>query len=209
MKLYDYGPAPSPRRVRIFLAEKGIEVPRETVDLLAGAQFAPAYREVSPEGVVPCLVLDDGTRIQESMAICRYFEALQPEPALFGRTPLEQALVEQWNRRAELEGYFAAAEAFRNATPRFSGRGLPGSFRWPQIPALVERGRARVEHFFRTLDARLSESPYLAGASYSVADITAQVAVYFAGWSQLTLPEDCPAARRWHAEVSARPSAGA
>lgn len=209
MKLYDYGPAPSPRRVRIFLAEKGIQLPMETVDLRAKEQFEAPYSAVSSEAVVPCLVLDDGTRIQESMAICRYFEALQPEPALFGRTPLEQALIEQWSRRAELEGYLAAGEAFRNATPGFAGRALPGSFHWPQIPALVERGRARVQHFFRTLEARLTESPYLAGERYSVADITALVAVDFAGWSKLSLPEDCPAARRWHAEVSARPSASA
>lgn len=209
MKLYDYALAPSPRRVRIFLAEKGITVPTEEVDLRAGAQLTEEFRRVNPQCVVPFLLLDEGNGIGESMAICRYFEALHPEPALFGRTPLEQGLVEQWSRRAEFEGYLAAGEAFRNAVPGFAGRALPGAFPWPQIPALVERGKARVAHFFQTLDARLAGSRHLAGESYSVADITALVTVDFAGWSKLLIPEELTHARRWYAEVSARPSARA
>lgn len=207
MLMYDFTPAPSPRRVRIFLAEKGLTVPTEQVDLRSQGQFTDAFRALNPECAVPCLVLDDGTTLTESMAICRYFEALHPEPALFGRGAVEQARVEQWSRRAEFEGYLAAAECYRNRAPLFADRALPGSLRWPQIPALIERGEARVHHFFEILDRQLASNAYVAGASYSVADITALVAVDFAGWSKLTLPESLTHARRWHATVSARPSA--
>lgn len=209
MKLYDYEAAPSPRRVRMFLAEKGITVPRVTVDLRAGEHLGEAYRQVNPEGVVPFLVLDDGTGIGESLAICRYFEALQPEPALFGTGALEQALVEMWNRRVELEGYLAVAEALRNATGRFEGRALPGTLALEQIPALAERGRRRVRHFFDVLDARLGRSAYLAGDRFTVADIGAFVTVEFAAWIKESPGDDHPHARRWHAAVAGRPSAGA
>lgn len=209
MKLYDYPAAPSPRRVRIFLAEKGIEVPTEEVDLRAGKQLTEEFRRLNPQCVVPYLVLDDGTGICESLAICRYFEALHPEPALFGATPLEQAMVEMWSRRAELEGYLAVGEAFRNATPGFKGRALPGPDGYEQIPALVERGRARTLRFFDLLDERLADSAFLAGERFSVADITALVTVDFARWIKLELPETHANARRWYDAVTARPSAAA
>lgn len=209
MKLYDCSEAPSPRRVRMFLAEKGIELPTVQVDLRAGEHRAPAFLAVNPEGVLPWLELDDGSGIGESMAICRYFEALQPEPPLFGRSPLQQAAVEHWSRRAELEGYLAAAEAFRNASPAFAGRGLPGSLDWPQIPALAERGRARVAHFHSLMDRRLRQVPWLAGGFFSVADITAAVSIQLAGWSGLPIPAHCPALARWQRALDARPSAAA
>ncbi|WP_142809555.1 glutathione S-transferase family protein [Tepidiphilus olei] len=209
MKLYDYPPAPNPRRVRIFLAEKGIEVPTEAVDLRQGAQLSEAFRRINPQCVVPYLVLDDGTGISESIAICRYFEALQPDPPLFGKTPLEQALVEMWSRRAEFEGLLAVADALRNSAPAFKNRALPGADDFEQIPALVERGQRRTKRFFDVLEERLAHSTFLAGDFFSVADITAFVTVDFAGWIKLTLPETHINARRWYETVRARPSASA
>lgn len=209
MLLYDYQGAPSPRRVRIYLAEKGISVPTEQVDLRATAQFSEAFRRVNPDCVVPFLVLDDGATIAESLAICRYFEVLHPAPPLFGTTALEQATVEMWNRRIEFDGYLAVAEGFRNATPGFKGRALPGPVGFEQIEALAVRGRRRVELFFEQLNERFARSEYVAGPVYTVADITALAAVDFAGWMRMRPGERHPHLRRWHAQVSARPSAGA
>jgi glutathione S-transferase len=209
MKLYDYAPAPNPRRVRMFFAEKGIVVPTVEVDLRANAQFAPEFRAVNPDCTVPVLELDDGTRIADVMAICVYFEILQPEPALMGTGPLSCATVTAWQREVERDGFFAVAEALRNASPAFKGRALPGSEDYEQIPALVERGRARVSRFFQTLDTRLAAHKFVGGETFSIADITAVVAVDFARWIKLTVPEDLTNLRRWHAEISARPSAKA
>jgi glutathione S-transferase len=209
MKLYDCTPAPSPRRVRVFLAEKGIVVPTVQVDLRADEQFSPAFRAVNPDCTVPVLALDDGTCIADVMAICVYFEALQPEPPLMGVGAQDRAIVTAWQRRVERDGFFAVAEAFRNSTPAFKGRALPGADDYEQIPALVERGRARVGRFFAMLDARLADHDFVAGRRYSIADITALVAVDFARWIKLALPEECSHLRRWHGAVSARPSAKA
>jgi glutathione S-transferase len=209
MKLYDYAPAPNPRRVRMFLAEKGIALPTVQVDLRANEQFTPAFRAVNPDCTVPVLELDDGTRLADVMAICVYFEAVQPEPALMGTSALARATVAAWQRQVERDGFFAVAEALRNSSPAFKGRALPGADDYEQIPALVERGRARVGNFFRTLDARLAVHEFVGGEAFSIADITAVVAVDFARWIRLTVPEELGHARRWHAKVSARPSAKA
>jgi glutathione S-transferase len=209
MKLYDYAPAPNPRRVRMFLAEKGIALPTVQVDLRANEQFTSEFRAVNPDCTVPVLELDDGTRLADVMAICVYFEVLQPEPALMGTGPLGCATVTAWQRQVERDGFFAVAEALRNSSPAFKGRALPGAEDYEQIPALVERGRARVGKFFQTLDARLAAHKFVAGEAFSIADITAIVAVDFARWIRLTVPEDLSHLRRWHAEVSARPSAKA
>jgi glutathione S-transferase len=209
MKLYDCAPAPNPRRVRIFLAEKGIVVPTVQVDLRANEQFSSAFRAINSDCTVPVLELDDGTRIADVMAICVYFETLQPEPPLMGAGALGRASVTAWQRRVERDGFFAVAEALRNSTPAFKGRALPGADDYEQIPALVERGRARVVKFFPMLDARLAEHEFVAGTHYSIADITALVAVDFARWIKLAVPDACVHLRRWHAAVSARPSAKA
>jgi glutathione S-transferase len=209
MKLYDCTPAPNPRRVRIFLAEKGIVVPTIQVDLRANEQFSPAFRAINPDCTVPVLELDDGRRISDVMAICVYFEAAQPEPALMGAGAQDRAIVTAWQRRVERDGFFAVAEAFRNSARAFKGRALPGADDYEQIPALVERGRARVAKFFAMLDAHLAGSEFVAGKRYSIADITALVAVDFAGWIKLAVPEDCGHLRRWYGAVSARPSAKA
>jgi glutathione S-transferase len=209
MKLYDCTPAPNPRRVRIFLAEKGIVVPTIQIDLRANEQFSPAFRAVNPDCTVPVLELDDGTRIADVMAICVYFETLRPEPPLMGVGAQDRANVTAWQRRVERDGFFAVAEAFRNATPAFKGRALPGVDDYEQIPALVERGRARVAKFFRVLDACLADREFVAGKQYSIADITALVAVDFARWIKLAVPDECSHLRRWYGAVSARPSAKA
>ena len=209
MKLYDFAGAPNPRRVRIFLAEKGIEVPTEQVDLRARAQHAPEFVARNPSATVPVLELDDGTCIAESVAICRYFETLQPEPPLMGEGPRERALVEMWQRRMEIDGLMAAAEAFRNATPGFKDRALAGTAPVAQIAELAERGRARTGRFFRFLDEVLAECDYVAGERFTIADITALVAVDFAAWSKLTPGPELENLADWHQRVSARPSAKA
>ena len=209
MKLYDFKPAPNPRRVRIYLAEKGIEVPTVQIALREGGQFSEAYRAINPRSVVPALELDDGTCIGEAIAICRYFEEFQPKPALFGRDIQERAQVAMWETRAQNDGIGAVAEAFRNFTPAFEGRALPGADSYAQIPDLIERGRARAERFWQELDGELSSREYIAGDGFSMADITAFVMVGFAGWIKLEIPEELRHLTRWHAAISKRPSAEA
>ena len=209
MKFYDCATAPSPRRVRMFLAEKGIAVPTVQVDLRAGEQFSPAFRAINPDCTVPVLALDDGTRITDALAICRYFEETQPEPRLMGESAAEKAVIEMWQRQMERDGFYAVMEAFRNATPGLKSRGLPGPEDYPQIPGLAERGRARVEHFLGRLDRRLAKSPHVAGERFTIADITAFISVEFANRAKLFGPENQIALRRWHAAVAARPSAQA
>jgi len=209
MKFYDCATAPSPRRVRIFLAEKGIVVPTVQVDLREGEHLRPAFRKINPDATVPALELDSGTIITDAIAICHYFEEVRPEPPLIGRTPEERALAIAWNRRVERDGFYAVMEAFRNATPGLKGRAVPGPDDYEQIPALSGRGRLRVGRLFEWIDARLGESPFVAGPSYSIADITAQITVEFAKWAKLHIPQSCPHLTRWFASVSARPSAKA
>jgi glutathione S-transferase len=209
MKLYDCTTAPSPRRVRIFLAEKGIIVPTVQVDLRNGEQFSPAFRAINPECTVPVLELDNGTRVVDIVAICRYFEELYPDPPLMGRTAEQKAIIEAWQRRLERDGFYAAMEAFRNSTPGLKGRALPGPESYEQIPALAERGRARIQHFFTRLDVRLSDNEFVCGPHFTIADITGMVTVDFCAWAKLKTPEHFGHLHRWHATVSARPSAKA
>ena len=209
MKLYDCTVAPSPRRVRIFLAEKGITVPTVQVDLFKGEQLADAFRAINPDCTVPVLELDDGTRIADAVAMCVYFEALRPAPPLMGRDPQEKAIIAAAQRRAEREGFHAMVEAFRNFTPGMKGRALPGPDNYAQIPALAERGRARVERFFATMEAALVDRAFVCGSAYSIADITTLVTVDFAKWIKLAIPDDSIHLRRWYDAVTARPSAKA
>jgi len=209
MKLYDCVTAPSPRRVRIFLAEKGISVPTVQVDLRNGEQFTPAFRAINPECMVPVLELDNGTKITDILSICRYFEELHPDPPLMGHTAEERAVISSRLHRIEYDGFLAAMEAFRNSTPGLKGRALPGPESYEQIPALAERGRTRIRQFFEWLNAWLAENEFVCGTGYTVADISGMVAVDFAGWAKLKIPEHVTHLRRWHAAVSARPSARA
>jgi glutathione S-transferase len=203
MKLYDGGRAPNPRRVRVYLAEKGITVPTEPVDLGALQQKSAAYAAINPVQRVPALALDDGTVIAESIAICRYFEALHPEPPLFGVGAREIAEIEMWNRRLELHLLFPIAHIFRNTHPAMKEMEVP------QVPAWAEANRPRVMEFIDILDRDLKGRPFVAGDRYTVADITGLVAIDFMKPAKLAVPETCANVRRWHAAVSTRPSASA
>jgi glutathione S-transferase len=209
MKFYDCTTAPSPRRVRIFLAEKGIEVPTVQVDLRNGEQFTPAFRALNPDCTVPVLELDSGAVVTDIVAICRYFEELHPDPRLMGRSAEERAVIDSWQRRIDRDGFNAAMEAFRNSTPGLKGRALPGPENYEQIPALAERGRARIQYFFTWLNERLGDNEFVCGPQFTIADISAMVVVDFCGWAKLKPPEHMTGLHRWHAAVSARPSAKA
>ncbi|MBA1148414.1 glutathione S-transferase [Ectothiorhodospiraceae bacterium WFHF3C12] len=210
MLLYTCKTAPSPRRARMFIAEKGIEVPMQEIDLRSGEHFSDDFRRKNPYATVPTLELDDGTCISESDAICTYFEALQPEPALMGTDPKSRALVSMWNRRVEFDGYLAVAEGFRNKVSAFKDRAMPGKHPVPQVEALADRGAQRYRDFLEDLDQRLGESEFVAGDSFSLADITAFVTVEFAkGALKIEPGADQANIARWHAAVSSRPSAQA
>lgn len=203
MKLYDGGRAPNPRRVRIFLAEKGIAVPLEPVDLGSLQHKSAAYRAVNPLQRVPALELDDGTVLTESIAICRYFEELQPAPPLFGSGPLQKAQIEMWNRRMELHLFAPVSHVFRNTHPAMK------EWEVPQVPAWAEANKPRIAEFLSVLDSELEGRRFIAGDSYSVADITGLVAVDFMKPAKLPVPDELTNVHRWHAEISARPSAKA
>lgn len=210
MKLYDCDWAPNPRRVRIYLAEKGIKVDLVPVDLRANEQQSDAYLAINPRGTVPALQFDDGEVIAESVAICRYFEARRPDPPLFGATPIDIARIEHWTRRVEQEGYAAAVYALRNSSPRFEGRGAAG--KWPPIPvipALAERGHIMWGAFADALDGQLGRQQWVAGDAFSFADITALVTLDFAARAGLQVPPGHSNIARWHAICAARPSAKA
>jgi glutathione S-transferase len=203
MKLYDSGRAPNPRRVRIFLAEKGISLPTEQVDMMAGAHRSPEYTAINPLQRMPALVLDDGTIITESIAICRYFEALHPEPPLFGRGALGVARVEMWNRRLELNLLFAVAHVFRHTHPAMKPMEVP------QVPAWAEANKPRILDFLEIVNRELENNRFITGDAFTIADITGLVAVDFMKPAKLSVPDDLAHVRRWHAELSARPSAAA
>ena len=203
MRIIETRTAPNPRRVRIFLAEKQIAVPLEEVEIMQGGLRTPEFAGLNPWQRVPVLVLDDGTAIAESVAICRYFEELQPEPALFGRGALGRAQVEMWHRRVELGLFQAVASVFRHLHPKMKG------LEDPQIAAWGEANKPKVAEMLALIDARLKEAPFIAGYEYSIADITALVAVDFMRVMRLRRPEGLGSLERWHREVSARPSASA
>jgi glutathione S-transferase len=203
MKLYDGGRAPNPRRVRVFLAEKGISVPLEQVDLGKLAHKSPEYTAVNPLQRVPALELDDGTIITESIAICRYFEAQKPEPPLFGVGAKDQAIVEMWQRRLEFHLLAPISHVFRNSHPAMAQMEVP------QVPAWAEANKPRVMEFLTLLDKELKDRRFVAGDRYTVADITGLVSVDFMKPAKLAVPENLANVRRWHAEVAARPIAQA
>jgi len=203
MKLYDGGRAPNPRRVRIYLAEKGIEVPLEPVDLGALAHKSAAFTAVNPLQRVPALQLDDGTVLTESIAICRYFERLHPEPPLFGTDARDAAVVEMWERRLEFHLFAPVTHVFRHSHPAMKEMEVP------QVPAWGEANRPRVLDFLTFLDGELKNRRYVAGDRFTVADITGLVAVDFMKPARLSVPETLVHVRRWHDEVSARASAKA
>ncbi|MFC4270066.1 glutathione S-transferase [Sneathiella chungangensis] len=210
MKLYDFPGPPSPRRVRIFLAEKGVELETISINIREGAQFAKDFKSINPHCTIPVLELDDGSHISSIDAINRYLEEKFPEPPLFGRTIEERAHINDWCHYINVNGFMAVAEALRNSAPRLAGRALTGPRNVEQIPELAERGRQRVLYFFEDLDNQLNGQDFVVGTSYSVADIGAMVVVDFAtGMAKVEMPDGLDNLKRWHAAVSARPSAGA
>ncbi|MGF1606551.1 MAG: glutathione S-transferase family protein [Rhodothalassiaceae bacterium] len=209
LTLYDFARAPSPRRARIVLAEKGIDYDKVQVDLSTRAQLEDSFKAINPRCTVPALKLEDGTVLCDNAGIAAYAEALVPEPNLLGSTPEEKGLVADWTVRIEFEGLSACAEVVRNSAERLKGRAVVGPDTYAQIPALAERGAVRLKRFFETLNERLSGRDYIAIDRFSYADITALVAVDFAAILKITPSEGQSEIKRWHAAVSARPSASA
>jgi glutathione S-transferase len=204
--LYDCSTAPSPRRARILLAEKGVPHQTVQIDLRAGEQLGDAFRAVNPQCTVPALRLDDGAVLTDNAAITAYLEARHPEPPLLGTTPAEKAEIASWNWRIEFEGLMAIAEALRNSTPAMAQRALPGPDDYAQIPELAARGLARLKRFFDVLDARLAGRDTIASPRFSVADITAVVAVDFARVVKVRPGDEHPNLLRWRAAMGRRPS---
>ena len=202
MKLYDSKMAPNPRRVRIFLAEKGIQVPDDQVDLAKAQNRSPEFLNINPMGGVPVLQMDDGTNLAESVAICRYFEETHPEPRLMGVDARDKAEVEMWQRRMELNLLSMVAGCFRNTSEFFKGR-------IPQVPEYGEVCRQAAEKAFGMLDGFLADRKFIAGERYTIADITALVAVDFAKLIKLRVSSEQKNLARWHEAVSSRPSAKA
>jgi glutathione S-transferase len=209
MRLFDFHRAPNPRRTRIFIAEKGLDIPKVTVDLFRMEQLSPEFLAINPQGTVPVLETDDGTYLSETVAICSYLEALHPEPALMGNSATEKALVLNWNNIVEQNGMISIAETLRNWSPGFRNRVFPGTKDYPQMPELVDRGRKRTEQFFDQMENRLQQAPHLAGDNFSLADITLLAITDFAGWVEIKPLPTRPALSRWYEIVSARPSTSA
>ena len=203
MKIYDFALAPNPRRLRIFVAEKGLKIPMEQVDIFTGKNRTPEMLAKNPAGGLPVMELDDGTHLAESVAICRYLEGMHPEPNLMGRDLREQVEIEMWNRRVELGLFGAAARAFQHTNELFKAR-------LKQFPEYGETQREAVKQLLQWLDAQIGKKPFIAGDRFTIADITAEVGVDFAA-QMAGVPMD-PSLKnlaRWHQSVSSRPSAKA
>lgn len=203
MKLYDTPLAPNPRRVRVFLAEKGIDIPKVAIDLGKMEQKSESYSAVNPRQRTPALELDDGTVITESVAICRYIEALHPEPNLFGRTPKEIGEIEMWSRRMELNLLATIASAFRHLHPAMAAMEVPQVKEWGE----VNRGRIVEELAF--LDRHLKGRDFICCGRFTNADITAMIGIDFLKPTRVAVPDDFVDLKRWHAAMAARPSAAA
>ena len=203
LKLYNHAVAPNPRRVRIFAAEKAIELSLEEVDILAGQSRTPEFLAKNSSGGVPVLEFDDGSYLSESVAICRYLEGLHPEPNLLGRDLREQAEIERWNRRMELELFAAIGRTVQNISPIFQGR-------FKQFPDYGEAQRALVYQRLERMDRELNGHQFVAGDRFTIADITALVAIDIGGrLADIKIASKLAYLTRWHKAVSSRPSAKA
>ena len=209
MIFYDCATAPSPRRARMFIAEKGLEIETRQVDLRNDGHRSSEFLSLNQHGTVPVLTTDEGLNLTENIAIAGYLEAMHPEPPLMGATPDEKGAVLMWNAICEFHGGMSIAEALRNASPALKGRALPGAVNYDQIPELAERGAKRLQFFYATLEQRLQDSPWLAGDRFTMADITGYVFCDFARIVKMTPPEDNAATQAWFAKIAARPSAQA
>ncbi len=204
--LYDCATAPSPRRARILLAEKGLAHETVQVDLRNKEQMGEAYRQINPQCTVPALRTEEGVVLTDNAAIAAYLEAHQPQPPLLGRTSLDKAEIASWQWRIEFEGLAAIAEAFRNSSPAMANRALPGPVDYAQIPELAQRGLARLQQFLATLNERLEGRDFIAADQFSIADITAVVAVDFARVVKVKPGDEHPQLVRWRALMGQRPS---
>lgn len=204
--LYDCTTAPSPRRARILLAEKGVAHETVQVDLRSAEQLSEAYRKINPQCTVPALRTDDGALLTDNAGIAAYLEGRYPEPPLLGITPIEKAEIASWNWRVEFEGLMAVAEAMRNSAPSLANRALTGPTDYPQIPELAQRGLTRLQHFFVTLNEHLANRKFIATDRFSVVDITAVVVVDFARVVKVKPGEQHPHLQRWRADMGLRSS---
>ncbi|MBU2983417.1 glutathione S-transferase [Lentibacter algarum] len=207
MIFYDCSTAPNPRRARMFIAEKGLNIETRDISMIKGEQHSESFLAVNPRATIPVLITEEGSALTENLAIATYLEAKHPKPPLMGTTPDEKARIMMWTAIAESQGGAPIAEAFRNAHPAMKGRALPGPLNLEQIPALAERGLKRVDAFFTMLETRLNESPYLASEQFSLADLTAFVFTDFARVIKQRIPEGNSATQAWYDAIKARPSA--
>lgn len=207
MIFYDCSTAPSPRRARMFIAEKGLEIETREISIAKGEQLSDAFLAVNPRATVPVLITDEGTALSENIAIATYLEARFPEPPLMGVTPDERGEIAMWNAIAETQCAMAVAEVLRNSHPAMKGRALPGPLNLDQIPELAERGQKRLAAFFDLLEERLENSLWVGGQSFSIADISTYVFVDFARVIKTRIPEANTASRAWYDAMAARPSA--
>jgi len=200
MRIIEARGAPNPRRVRIFAAEKGLDIAYENIDLLAGEHCSGAFQQLNPYGGVPVLVLENGEALSETVAICRYLEALEPEPPLFGREPLEAARIEMWNRRIEFSLFRPVGYVFRHTHPRMA------ALEAPQLPEWADVNRGRAAQGLRLLNDQLANEEYVSGGAFTIADITAFVAIGMMKLARLDWPDGLDHLARWHHAVNARPS---
>ncbi len=207
MIFYDCATAPSPRRARMFIAEKALEIECREVSIAKGEQLRPQFRAINPDAMLPVLEIGPGHVLTENIAIAAYLEAQFPEPPLMGRSPEEKGAVMMWNAIAETQCGMAVAEALRNSNPHMKGRAIPGPENFPQIPELAERGLQRTELFFDKLDAHLAGRDFVATDSFTLADITCFVFVDFARVVKLRVGDQHTDLKRWYEAIKARPSA--
>jgi len=206
MIFYDCKTAPSPRRVRIFLAEKSISVDTIFVDLRNQEQLEPAFQLINPECTVPVLELDDGTRLNTTAGIWTYLESLYPDPCLMGQTSIERAIIANTQWHIEINGFLAMADYLRNSSPSMVNRALPGPHNYQQIPALADRSELRVNSFLDTINELIGIKPFVAGQNFSIADIDLFVLIQFAAWKHFGLPANATNAHRWYETMTQRPS---
>lgn len=207
MIFYDCSTAPSPRRARMFIAEKGLTIETRDISIAKGEQLSAEFQAINPNATVPVLVTEEGIALTENIGIATYLEAQFPEPPLLGTTAAEKGLIATWNAICEQQGGFAIAETLRNSNPHMKGRAVTGPRNYDQIPELAERGKLRVAAFFDLLEQRLQNSPFLACDHFSLADITGFVFVDFARVVRMSIPEGNSASQTWFDNIKARPSA--
>jgi len=207
MIFYDFHGAPSPRRARMFIAEKQIDIESQEIDLKLREQFSPEFLAINPRGTVPALVTDTGIALTENVGIAAYLEEKFPSPPLMGNTAGEKALVLMWNAICETQGFLVIGNYLRNSNPGHSGRAITGPVSFEQIPELVNRAKKRADIFFNMLEAQLNKSDYLASGKFTFADITGFVVCDFAQMVKISIPKNCSATQAWYDKIQERPSA--